>query len=156
MANLFVKRYLVFSHTVESYEVNTLLNGNHRETRCAFRILLFGERRAADDETEDTLRGSLRGHSGEPRRRMRALPQTKRSAAVALGVSSRPLHDRRVHRPLVQIETHARYFRSSKCQNIPDCRKGCALELDCQKLLKSKHRSSNFKRYPYYKNSHLR
>lgn len=115
MANLFVKRYLVFSHTVESYEVNTLLNGNHRKTRCAFRILLFGERRAADDETEDTLRGPLRGHSGEPRRRMRALPQTKRSAAVALGVSSRPLHDRRVHRPLVQIETHARYFRSSKC-----------------------------------------
>lgn len=92
-----------------------MLNGDHRETRCAFRILLFGERRAADDETEDTLRGPLRGHSGEPRRRMRALPQTKRSAAVALGVSSRPLHDRRVHRPLVQIETHARYFRSSKC-----------------------------------------
>lgn len=84
---------------------------------CAFRILLFGERRAADDETEDTLRGPLRGHSGEPRRRVRALPQTKRSAAVALGVSSRPLHDRRVYRPLVQIETHARYFRSSKYQS---------------------------------------
>lgn len=82
-----------------------------------FRILLFGERRAADNETEDTLRGPLRGHSGEPRRRMRTLPQTKRSTAVALGVSSRPLHDRRVHCPLVQIETHARYFRSSKYQS---------------------------------------
>lgn len=95
-----------------------LLNDN-RKACCervpsAFRILLFGERRAADDETEDTLRGPLRGHSGEPRRCVRALPQTKRSAAVALGVSSRSLHDRRVHRPLVQIETHARYFRSSK------------------------------------------
>lgn len=41
-------------------------------------------------------------------------------------------------------------------QNIADCRKGCSFELDCQKLLKNKHRSSNFKRYPYYKNSHLR
>jgi len=87
------------------------------EERYIFRILLFGERRAADDETEDTLRGPLRGHSGEPRRRVRAFSQTKRSAAVALGVSSRPLHDRRVHRPLVQIETHARYFRSSECRS---------------------------------------
>lgn len=41
-------------------------------------------------------------------------------------------------------------------QNIADCRKGCSFELDCQKLLKNKHRSSNFKRYPYYKNNHLR
>lgn len=116
---------------------------------CAFRILLFGERRAADDETEDTLRGPLRGHSGEPRRCVRALPQTKRPTAVALGVSSRSLHDRRVHRPLVQIETHARYFRSSKYRSeMSDCRKGCPFDLNCQKLQKCKRisRSRDFKR----------
>lgn len=105
-----------------------------------FRILLFGERRAADDETEDTLRGPLRGHSGEPRRCMRALSQTKRSAAVALGVSSRPLYDRRVHCPLVQIETHARYFRSSKLTtSILDCRRWYSFDLNCQKFPKYKY-----------------
>lgn len=93
---------------------------------------MFGERRAADDETEDTLRGPLRGHSGEPRCRVRALPQTKRSATIAFGASSRSLYDRRVHHPLVQIETHARYFRSSKYSSETlDRRKGCSFDLNC-------------------------
>lgn len=116
---------------------------------CAFRILLFGERRAADDETEDTLRGPLRGHSGEPRRRVRALPQTKRSTTVALGVSSRSLHDRRIHRPLVQIETHARYFRSSEYRlKISDCHEGGLADLHLPEAVESasiSNRSLNFK-----------
>ena len=112
-----VSNFHQLAATCVNYSRISYKSYNVRSSHLITRILLLGEGWIAYYEAENTLRGSVRGHCHKNRRSVRSFSQTNRSFAIALGSPTCSIYARRIHCPPAQIETHARFTRSSKFTN---------------------------------------